>query len=158
MFFAKLHNVSSERIPMLKKILILFPSKKEKMISKQHAAAKEKESILKVLAAGDVKTSSGDFESSSQFHNLQVNDVSGLLADAENTPFIQTKKRDLRVFLEKQFPDVFKNPIENSSSNQIQDGMQGILLQPFGSTLTFRDYFDFFWMVKVKPISTYHIR
>ena len=77
---------------MLKKILILFPSKKEKTISKQHAAAKEKENIINVLGAGDVKKSSGDFESSSQFHNLQVNDVSGLLADAENTPFIQTKK------------------------------------------------------------------
>ena len=34
MFCAKLHNVSSERIPMQKKILILFPSKKEKTISK----------------------------------------------------------------------------------------------------------------------------
>ena len=33
-FCAKLHNVSSKRIPMQKKILILFPSKKEKTISK----------------------------------------------------------------------------------------------------------------------------
>ena len=29
--------------------------------------------------------------------------------------------------------------------------MQDILLQPLGSTLTFRDYFDLFWMIKVKP-------
>ena len=62
----------------------------------------------------------------------------------QRTHLSYKQKRDLRVFLEKQFPDAFKNPIENSSSNQIQDGMQDILLQPFGSTLTFRDYFDFF--------------
>ena len=71
MFCAKLHNVSSERIPMQKKILILFPSKKEKMISKQHAVAKERESILNVLAAGLVKTSPGDVEWSKQLQNLQ---------------------------------------------------------------------------------------
>ena len=53
--------------------------------------------------------------------------------------------------MEKQFPDAFKNPIDNSCSTQIQDGMQDILLQPLSSTLTFRDYFDLFWMVKVKP-------
>ena len=79
-----------------------------------------------------------------------MNDVPGLFANAENTPFMQTNKRDLRVFLEKQFPNAFKNPIDNSSSTQIQDGMQDILLQALGSTLTFRDYFDLFWMVKVK--------
>ena len=62
MFCAKLHNVSLERIPVQKQILILFPSKKEKTISKQHAAAKEKESTLDVLAAGLVKTSSRDVE------------------------------------------------------------------------------------------------
>ena len=78
-----------------KKILILFPSKKEKTILKQHAAAKEKESILNVLAPGLVKTSSGDVESSSQLQDLLVNDVPGLLANAENTPFMQTNKRDL---------------------------------------------------------------
>ena len=155
MFCAKLHNVSSERIPMQKKILILFPSKKEKTISKQHAAAKEKESILNVLAAGLVKTSSGDVESSSQLQKMQVNDVPGLLANAENTPFMQTNKRDLGVFLEKQFPDAFKNPIDNSGSIQKRDSTQDILLQPLGSTLTFRDYFDLFWMVKVKP--NFHI-
>ena len=138
---AKLH-VSSERIPMQKKILILFPSKKEKTISKQHAAAKEKESILNVLAAGLVKTSSEDVESSSQLQNLEVNDVPGLLADAEMP-------------VEMQFPDAFKNPVDNSRSTQIQDDMQDILLQPLGSTLTFRDYFDLFWMVKVK--TNFHI-
>ena len=53
-----------------KKILILFPSKKEKTISKQHGAAKEKESILNVLAAGLVKTSSVDVESPSQLQDL----------------------------------------------------------------------------------------
>ena len=79
-----------------------------------------------------------------------MNDVPGLFANAENTSFMQTNKRDLRVFLEKQFPNAFKNPIDNSSSTQIQDGMQDILLQALGSTLTFRDYFDLFWMVKVK--------
>ena len=62
MFCAKLHNVSLERISMQKKIIILFPSKKEKAISRQHAAAKEKESKLNVLAVGLVKTSSGDVE------------------------------------------------------------------------------------------------
>ena len=71
MFCAKLH-VSLERIPMQKKILILFPLKKEKTILKHHAAAKEKESTLNVLAAGLVKTLSGDAESSSQLQNLQV--------------------------------------------------------------------------------------
>ena len=80
---------------MQKKILILFPSKKEKTISKQHAAAKEDESILNVLVAGLVKTPSGDVKSSSQLQNLQVNNVPGLLADAENTPFIERNKRDL---------------------------------------------------------------
>ena len=80
---------------MQKKILILFPSKKEKTISKQHAAAKEDESILNVLVAGLVKTSSGDVKSSSQLQNLQVNNVPGFLADAENTPFIERNKRDL---------------------------------------------------------------
>ena len=89
---------------MQKKILILFPSKKGKTISKQHAAAKEDESILNVLAAGLVKTSSGDVELSSQLQNLQVNDVPGLLADAENTPFIERNKRELQVFLEKTVP------------------------------------------------------
>ena len=80
---------------MQKKILILFPSKKEKTISKQHAAAKEDKSILNVLVAGLVKTSSGDVKSSSQLQNLQVNNVPGLLADAENTPFIERNKKDL---------------------------------------------------------------
>ena len=84
-----------------------------------------------------------------------MNDVPGLLADAGNTPFMQTNKRDLQVFLEKQFPDAFKNPIDNLSSAQIRDGMEGILFQPLGSTLTFRDYFDLFWIVKVKP--NFHI-
>ena len=82
-------------------------------------AAKEKESILTVLTAGLVKNSSGDVESSSQLQNLQVNNVPDFLADAENTLFMQVNKRDLRVFLEKQFPDAFKNPIDNSSSTKI---------------------------------------
>ena len=82
-------------------------------------AAQEKESILTVLTAGLVKNSSGDVESSSQLQNLQVNNVPGFLADAENTPIMQVNKRDLRVFLEKQFPDAFKNPIDNSSSTKI---------------------------------------
>ena len=105
------------------------------------------------MAAGLVKTSSGAVQSSSQLQNLQVNDVPGFIADAENAPFMQTKKKDLRVFLQKQFPDAFKNPIDNSSSTQVRDGMQDILLQPLGSTLTFCSYFDLFWMVKVKPSS-----
>ena len=62
MLGAKLHNTSLERIPLQKNVLILFPSKKEKTILKQHA----KESILNVLAAGLVKTSSGDVESFSE--------------------------------------------------------------------------------------------
>ena len=82
-------------------------------------AAQEKESILTVLTAGLVKNSSGDVESSSQLQNLQVNNVPDFLADAENTLFMQVNKRDLRVFLEKQFPDAFKNPIDNSSSTKI---------------------------------------
>ena len=68
---------------------------------------------------------------------------------------MQTNKRDFRVSLEKQFPDAFKNPIDNSNSTQIRDGMQDILLQPLGSTLIFCYYFDLFWMVKVKP--NFHI-
>ena len=45
--------------------------------------------------------------------NMQVNNVPGVLADVEITPFIQTNKRGLRVFLEKQFPGAFKlNPNE----------------------------------------------
>ena len=101
MFCAKLHNDASEIIPMQKKNIILLPSKKEKTISTQHAAEKEKESIINVLAAGLVKTSSQDVELSSQLQNLQVNDVPGLLADAGNTRFMQTNKRDLQVFFEK---------------------------------------------------------
>ena len=84
-----------------------------------------------------------------------MNDVPGLLADTGNTPFMQTNKRDLQVFLEKQFPDAFKNPIDHLSSAQIRDGMEDILFQPLGSILTFRDYFDSFWIVKVKP--NFHI-
>ena len=70
MFCVKLHIASSERIPLQKKILILFPRKKGETILKQHAAAKEKESTLNVLAAGLVKTLSGDVGSSSQLQNL----------------------------------------------------------------------------------------
>ena len=33
--------------------------------------------------------------------------------------------------------------------------MQDIMLQPLGSASTFRDYFDLFWIVKVKP--NFHI-
>ena len=33
--------------------------------------------------------------------------------------------------------------------------MQDILLQSLGSTLAFHNYFDLFWMVKVKP--NFHI-
>ena len=89
MFCATLRNVSSEGIPVQKKIRcwIFFTTSK---------SASERRSRFVSRCREDI------------FH--------------------ANKKRNLRVFLEKQSPDAFKNPIDNSSSTQIRDGMLDILL------------------------------
>ena len=79
-----------------------------------------------------------------------MNDAPGLFSDADDIPYRQGSKRDLRVYLEKIYPAAFFKPSLNYTV-QIKDGMSDILLNLLQSMLKFSQYFQYFWDVKVKP-------
>ena len=56
-FCKTLHDIPTEKIPMKKKILVLFPSSTAKRNPKKSTALKEKENVVNVLAASLVKMS-----------------------------------------------------------------------------------------------------
>ena len=105
---------------------------------------------MNVRAAGIEKLTSGDSESVGKLKSLQVNDAPGLFTDADDIPYQQDNKQDLRVYLEKECPTGLIKPSLNYTA-QIPDGMQNILLNPLQSMLKFSQYFQYFWDVKVKP-------
>ena len=57
-FCNKKHVVRSEKMPMKKKTLSLFPKNNRKKLSREKTVRKEKEDMIEVLAAGIVQLSS----------------------------------------------------------------------------------------------------
>ena len=70
--------------------------KKEKF---ENIKLKEKEKVVNTLAARIEKLTTGDSESAVKLKSLQVNYAPGLVADADDIPYRQNNKWDLRVYL-----------------------------------------------------------
>ena len=96
------HDVSAERVTMRKKALVLFAPATGKKPSKKQKQLKEKENVVNVLAAGIVKLTSGADGSMAEVQNLQIGNVPGLLADAEDAPYHLHSKSDLRKLLKDE--------------------------------------------------------
>ena len=149
-FCKTVHDTATESISMKKNGLVIFPQPKERKISKYQAALKEKEKMVNVLTARIEKVTSGDSESAGKLKSLQVDQAHGLFADADDIPYRQDNKRDLRMYLENKCSAAFFKPSLNYTA-QKRDGMQDTLLKASQSMPKFSQEFYYFWDVKVKP-------
>lgn len=149
------HAVSSEKMPMRKKVLSLFPKDKDKKAaSRATIAEKEKKDMIEVLAAGIIQLSSK--QNSGGELNLagcQITDTPGLLAENQYQPNRKKDKTGTRKVFEKRYEDAFIPPIisRNDTAATIRDGMQDLFLSPLKHHLIFQDYYHLFVEVKVSP-------
>ena len=149
-FCAKLHAVSTEKKPMSKKILMIFPSKTTTK-SKQNTELKSKEKVIDVLAAGIVKLSAAGVKSDVKIQDVQIGSMPGLLADTEEKLYRKEYKTNLRKAFEKEYKNSFEKPsIIHKNTAYIRDSMQDITLCPLRHHIKFSDYFDLYWELKIK--------
>ena len=153
-FCSTKHAVSSEKMPMRKRGIALFPKDKPKKVSRAKAAEKEKEDMIGVLAAGIIQLSSNpDSGKKSSLAGCQISDTPGLVAENQYQPNRKKDKTGIRKIFQKRYENAFIHPIispENTAA-VIRDGMQDLFLAPLKHHLKFIDYYNLFVEVKVKP-------
>ena len=153
-FCMKKHAVSSEKMPMRKKYIALFPKEKSKKISRTKVAEKGKEDIIGVLAAGIIQLSSNtDCNGQMNLAGCQISDTPGLFAENQYQSNRKNDKRGIKKIIEKRYNDAFIHPniSTDDTAALIRDGMQDLFLAPLKHHLKFVDYYNLFVEVKVKP-------
>ena len=153
-FCKKVHDIVSEKQPITKKILNLFPKSRGRAKKDKNARrVKEKETVVEVLAASIIKLSSSDQSERSNFEipQLQIHQAPPLFAENGKSQNRATSKTGIRKWIESQYENVFHRqdlPVE--STIFIRDSMQDIMFQPLKNQVHFEDYFEQFWEIKVK--------